>query len=205
MAERGKLFVIAAPSGAGKTSLVRALIQRMPQLRFSISYTTRPKRETEREGHDYFFVSPAEFSRMVANKEFLEHAQVYDNCYGTSRSQVDALLAAGENVLLEIDWQGARQVREAMPECRTIFVLPPSRAALEQRLHGRATDSDEVIARRLRDSIADMSHWNEFDYVVINDDFARATADLEAIARGKGEHLRAGRIEVQTLVRHLLG
>jgi guanylate kinase len=205
MAERGKLFVIAAPSGAGKTSLVRALIQRMPQLRFSISYTTRPKRETEQPGHDYFFVSPGEFNRMVANKEFLEHARVYDNCYGTSRSQVDALLAAGENVLLEIDWQGARQVREAMPECRTIFILPPSRAALEQRLRGRATDSDGVIARRLRDSIADMSHWNEFDYVVINDEFARATADLEAIARGTGEHLAAARIEVQTLVRHLLG
>jgi guanylate kinase len=205
MAERGKLFVIAAPSGAGKTSLVRALIQRMPQLRFSISYTTRAKRETEQAGRDYFFVSRGEFEQMVANKEFLEHAQVYDNCYGTSRSQVDALLAAGENVLLEIDWQGARQVREAMPECRTIFILPPSRAALEQRLRGRATDSDEVIARRLRDSIVDMSHWNEFDYVVINDDFARATAELEAIARGKGEHLTAGRIEIQTLVRHLLG
>jgi guanylate kinase len=205
MAERGKLFVIAAPSGAGKTSLVRALIERMPELRFSISYTTRSKRETEQHGRDYFFVTRNEFDRMVANNEFLEHAQVFDNAYGTSRAQVDQLLAAGENVLLEIDWQGARQVRAAMPECRTIFILPPSREALEHRLRGRATDSDEVIARRLRDSIADMSHWDEFDYVVINDDFTRATADLQAISRGAGQHLSARRSEVQTLVKRLLG
>ncbi len=202
---RGKLFVIAAPSGAGKTSLVRALMQRMPELRFSISYTTRRRRETEQNRRDYFFVDRAEFDRMVANGEFLEHAQVFDNCYGTSRAQVERMLAQGDNVLLEIDWQGAQQVRSAMPECRTIFILPPSRAALEQRLRGRGTDSDEVIARRLRDSIADMSHWHEFDYVVVNDDFERATADLEAIASGKGEHLVAGRSEIQTLVRSLLG
>jgi|HigsolmetaAR204D_1030405.scaffolds.fasta_scaffold00191_19 guanylate kinase len=203
--QRGKLFVIAAPSGAGKTSLVRALMQRMPQLRFSISYTTRPPRETERHGHDYFFVDRAEFERMVANGEFLEHAQVFDNCYGTSRKQVEDMLARGENVLLEIDWQGAQQVRRAMPECRSIFILPPSREALEQRLRGRATDSEAVIARRLRDSIADMSHWNEFDYVVVNDDFERATADLEAITQGRGEHLTASRPEIQTLIGQLLG
>lgn len=205
MAERGKLFVIAAPSGAGKTSLVRALIQRMPQLRFSVSYTTRRPRETEQEGRDYFFVAPEEFDRMIERGEFLEHAQVFDNCYGTSRPQVESHLEKGESVLLEIDWQGARQVRRAMPECRSIFILPPSRAALEQRLRGRATDSDETIARRLRDSIADMSHWNEFDYVVVNDDFARATADLETIASGQGEHLKADRSEIQTLARRLLG
>lgn len=202
---RGTLFVIAAPSGAGKTSLVRALMQRMPQLKFSISYTTRQRRETEQHGRDYFFVDRAEFDRMVANGEFLEHAQVFDNCYGTSRAQVDQMLAQGDNVLLEIDWQGAQQVRRTMPECRTIFILPPSRAALEQRLRGRATDSDEVIARRLRDSIADMSHWREFEYVVINDDFERATNDLEAIASGRGEHLKASRSEIQTLVQSLLG
>jgi guanylate kinase len=203
--ERGKLFVIAAPSGAGKTSLVRALIQRMPQLRFSISYTTRSRRETEQHGCDYFFIDHAEFDRMVANGEFLEHARVYDNCYGTSRAEVERILAKGENVLLEIDWQGAQQVRRAMPECRTIFILPPSRAALEQRLRARGTDSEEVIARRLRDSIADMSHWNEFEYVVVNEDFERATADLAAIIAGNGEHLIAGRSEIQTLVRSLLG
>jgi guanylate kinase len=205
MNSRGTLFVVAAPSGAGKTSLVRALIERMPQLRFSISYTTRRRRETEQHGRDYFFVERAEFDRMVAHGEFLEHAQVFDNCYGTARAQVESILAQGENVLLEIDWQGAQQVRAAMPECRSIFILPPSREALEQRLRGRATDSEEVIARRLRDSIADMSHWNEFDYVVINDDFARATRDLEAIAMGNGASLIGDRAEVQTLVRKLLG
>jgi guanylate kinase len=204
-AGRGKLFVIAAPSGAGKTSLVRALMARMPELRFSISYTTRQKRETEQHGRDYFFVTREAFERMVEQGEFLEHARVFDNYYGTSRAQVEAMLAAGDNVLLEIDWQGAQQIRRAMPECRTIFVLPPSRAALEERLRGRKTDSDDVIARRLRDSIADMSHWSEFDYVVVNDDFARATADLEAIIAGAGEHLRRDRSELQTLVRTLLG
>jgi guanylate kinase len=205
MSVRGTLFVVAAPSGAGKTSLVRALIKRMPQLRFSISYTTRRRRETEQHGRDYFFVERSEFDRMVASGEFLEHAQVFDNCYGTARAQVESILAQGENVLLEIDWQGAQQVRAAMPECRSIFILPPSREALEQRLRGRATDSEEVIARRLRESIADMSHWNEFDYVVINDDFERATSDLESIALGRGEGLTRERAEVQTLVRKLLG
>jgi guanylate kinase len=202
---RGKLFVIAAPSGAGKTSLVHALIQRQPSLKFSISYTTRKQRPTERHAHDYFFVDKVEFERMVAGGEFLEHARVFDNYYGTSRQQVEVSMNSGEDVLLEIDWQGAQQIRRALPECRSIFVLPPSREALEQRLRGRGTDSDEVIARRLRDSLADLSHWNEFDYVVINDDFARATADLEAIVAGRGEHLRRDRSELQTLLVRLLG
>jgi guanylate kinase len=201
---RGRLFVVAAPSGTGKTSLVRALMQRMPSLKFSISYTTRAKRETEQHGRDYFFVAKPEFERMIAAGEFLEHASVYGNFYGTSRSQVEAILAAGDNVLLEIDWQGAQQISGAMPERRSIFILPPSRAELETRLRGRKTDSEEVIARRLRESMADLSHWSEFDYVVINDDFERATADLAAIIHGKGEHLRRDRSEVTELVRGLL-
>lgn len=205
MQPRGKLFVIAAPSGAGKTSLVRALIRRQPGLRFSISYTTRKQRSAERNEHDYFFVDKPTFERMAAAGEFLEHAQVFDNCYGTSRAQVEALMNAGENVLLEIDWQGARQVRKALPECRSIFILPPSLQELERRLRSRATDSEEVIARRLRDSTADMSHWNEFDYVVVNRDFDRATAELEAIVTDRGEHLRRERNEIQTLLRELLG
>jgi guanylate kinase len=204
MAKRGKLFVIAAPSGAGKTSLVRALMERRPALRFSISYTTRKQRPNERHGHDYFFVDKPEFERMVAAGEFLEHARVFDNCYGTSRAQVQQLLQQGQDVLLEIDWQGAQQIRRALPECRSIFVLPPSLGALEQRLRGRGTDSDEVIARRLRDSIADLSHWNEFDYIVINDDFTRATEDLQAIVAGQGEHLRRDRAELQGLIARLL-
>jgi guanylate kinase len=202
---RGKLFVIAAPSGAGKTSLVRALMSRQPALRFSISYTTRRQRPTERDGHDYFFVGKPTFERMAAAGEFLEHAQVFDNYYGTSRLQVESLLNAGENVLLEIDWQGAQQVRGTLPECRSIFILPPSLQELERRLRNRATDSEEVIARRLRDSTADMSHWSEFDYVVVNRDFEQATADLEAIICGRGESLRRDRSEIQTLVRGLLG
>lgn len=202
---RGKLFVIAAPSGAGKTSLVRALMERVPSLRFSISYTTRKPRPNEQHGRDYFFVDHAEFERMVAAGEFLEHARVFDNYYGTSKPQVESMLADGENVLLEIDWQGAQQIRRALPECQSIFILPPSRAALEERLRGRNTDGDEVIARRLRDSIADMSHWCEFDYVVVNDDFARATAELQAIVAGQGASLRRDRSELQTLIRRLLG
>ena len=202
--KRGKLFVVAAPSGAGKTSLVRALMQRIPELKFSISYTTRPKRENEQHGRDYFFVEKTEFERMIAAGEFLEHANVYGNFYGTSRRQVDSMLEAGSNVLLEIDWQGAQQITRSMPERRAIFILPPSRSALEARLRGRGTDSEEVIARRLQASIADLSHWNEFDYVVINDDFEQATDDLEAIVRGQGEHLRRDRPEVAQLMRQLL-
>jgi guanylate kinase len=202
--QRGKLFVIAAPSGAGKTSLVRALMQRRPTLRFSISYTTRQQRPNERDGHDYFFVDKAQFERMVAAGDFLEHARVFDNYYGTSRSQVERILDASQDVLLEIDWQGAQQIRSTLPECRSIFVLPPSRAALEQRLRSRGTDSDEVIARRLRDSLADLSHWSEFDYIVVNDDFERATAELEAIVTGQGEHLRRDRAELRELLARLL-
>jgi guanylate kinase len=202
--EQGELFVVSAPSGAGKTSLVRALMQREPQLRFSISYTTRKQRPAEVDTQDYFFVARAEFERMVAAGEFLEHAQVFDNYYGTSRAQVEQMLRAGHNVLLEIDWQGARQIRRAMPECHSIFILPPSRAALEQRLRSRATDSHAVIQRRLRDSIADMSHWTEFDYVVINEDFELATSQLQQILNGAGQSLRRDRPELQGLLDTLL-
>jgi guanylate kinase len=202
---RGRLFVIAAPSGAGKTSLVRALVARRPALRFSISYTTRPQRPNEQDGRDYFFVDKQSFERMAADGEFLEYASVFDNYYGTSRAQVEQLLAAGENVLLEIDWQGAQQIRRSMPECRSIFILPPSRAALEQRLRGRGTDSDEVIARRLRDSIADMSHWDEFDDVVVNDDFEQASGELAAIVAGETQRYSRGRSELRTLLDRLLG
>lgn len=201
--ERGHLFVIAAPSGAGKTSLVRALIQRLPQLKFSISFTTRAKREKEVHGHDYFFVDKARFQEMIAAGAFLEHAQVFDNFYGTSRQQVDQLLAAGNDVLLEIDWQGAQQIRRAMPECQTIFILPPSCAELERRLRGRGTDSEEVIARRLRDSIADMTHWNEFDFVVVNEEFERATQELESIVKGNGGALRRDRPAIEQLAAEL--
>jgi guanylate kinase len=201
---RGRLFVIAAPSGAGKTSLVKALLARMPELHVSVSHTTRNKRPTEEHGREYYFVSVPEFQSLVDKDEFLEHARVFDNYYGTGRKPVEAQLARGLDVVLEIDWQGAQQVRRALPECKTIFILPPSRSALEERLRNRATDSNEVIERRLRDAVGDMTHWREFDYVVVNDDFEHAVTDLMRIVAGNGEGLRAGRPELQPLLAELL-
>jgi guanylate kinase len=192
--------VIAAPSGAGKTSLVRALMQREPALGFSISCTTRTRRESEVHGRDYFFVRHDEFERMAADGEFLEHARVFDNRYGTPRRQVEEALAAGRSLILEIDWQGAQQVRRVLPECVTIFILPPSRAELERRLRGRGTDTEAVIQRRLADAVADMQHWSEFDYVVVNDQFERAVDDLQAIVHGDGAASAATRPQLPELV-----
>jgi len=182
-----RLFVIAAPSGAGKTTLVKALTTRNPSLRFSISYTTRPQRRNEAHGVDYLFVDKEEFDRLRSADALLESAEVFDNFYGTSREQVEKHLDDGHHVILEIDWQGAQQVREAMPECVTVFILPPSREELERRLRNRGTDSDEVIERRLRDSLSDMSHWNEFDYAIFNDDLDEAVADLESVLAGTND------------------
>ncbi len=204
MAGAATLFVIAAPSGAGKTTLVKAVVERNPDLKFSISYTTRPKRNTEEHGRDYFFVDKPAFDRLKAEGELLESAEVFDNFYGTSRSQVEKHLAAGHHVILEIDWQGAQQVREAMPECVTIFILPPSRPELERRLRGRRTDSDKVIERRLRDALCDMSHWDEFDHVIINDDLDQATLDLEAVFAGRGEASRAQNPALAEQVKNIL-
>jgi guanylate kinase len=201
---RGKLFVIAAPSGAGKTSLVKALLASEPRVRLSVSHTTRRRRPTEQDGREYHFVAPAEFQGLVDGGQFLEHARVFDNFYGTSRAFVEEQLAAGHDVLLEIDWQGAQQVRTRMPECVSIFILPPTRRALAERLARRATDTKEVIARRLADAAADMSHYREFDYVVVNDDFGRAEEDLRHIIAGRGEGLRADRPELAPLMAELL-
>jgi guanylate kinase len=199
-----RLFVISAPSGAGKTSLVKALLQRLPGLKVSISHTTRPPRPNEQHGREYYFVSIGEFERMVAEGAFLEHARVFDNYYGTSLPQLREKLAAGHDVILEIDWQGARQVRQAAPGCCSIFILPPSLEALKTRLNGRGTDSPEVIARRLADAVADMSHWREFDYVVVNDDFDRAVDELADIIAGRGGALRKDRPELAPLLANLL-
>jgi guanylate kinase len=201
---RGRLFVIAAPSGAGKTSLVEALLRRKPDLQVSTSYTTRPMRPTEEADREYHFISIPEFQQLVVQGQFLEYAQVFDNYYGTGRRPVETELARGNNVVLEIDWQGAQQVRKALAECVTVFILPPSRDALEDRLRKRQTDSEQVIARRLRDAVGDMSHWNEFDYVVVNDDFDRAVSDLVRIVDGKGDALDAQRPELQGLLAALL-
>ena len=183
--ERGHLFVIAAPSGAGKTTLVHRLLRENRNLRFSVSYTTRPRRSTETNGVDYHFVLPEVFQTMVDAGDFLEHANVFDYQYGTSKTKVEALLNKGHNVMLEIDWHGAQQVRKHMPDCRSIFIMPPSVDELKRRLTSRGSDSPAVIERRFRDAIEDMSHWQEFDYTVINEDLEKAAAELSAIIRGK--------------------
>ncbi|TLY52212.1 MAG: guanylate kinase [Gammaproteobacteria bacterium] len=202
--KRGRLFVISAPSGAGKTTLVKALLQSEPRLRLSVSHTTRKMRPTESQGREYHFVTLAEFERRVAAGEFLEHARVFDNFYGTSREFVEEQLRQGHDVVLEIDWQGAQQVRRALPRCVTIFILPPSRAALAERLARRATDTPEVIARRLADAAADMAHYREFDYLIVNDDFTQAVGDLRRIVAGRGEDLSSARPELAPLLQELL-
>ena len=204
MSNKARLFVIAAPSGAGKTTLVKELVERKPGLRFSISYTTREKRVTEVEAKDYFFVPEAEFQKLQEKGELLESALVFDNHYGTSRSQVEQHLSNGHHVILEIDWQGAQQVRQSKPDCITIFILPPSRDELERRLRDRRTDSDTVIERRLNDALGDMSHWNEFDYVIINDDLTLAVTELESVINGEGEANRAGNESLQARVEKII-
>jgi len=200
----GRLYVIAAPSGAGKTSLVKALMEREPRMRFSVSYTTRAARPNEVEGRDYHFVTRVRFEEMAARGEFLEHARVFDNFYGTSLQTVQSELRDGHLLLLEIDWQGARQVRSRLPAARSIFILPPTRRALEERLRARSTDSEAVIERRLRDAAQDLAHWTEFDYVVFNDQFERAVADLLAIVQQRGDELAATRPEVARFAAELL-
>lgn len=200
-----KLFVIAAPSGAGKTTIVKALVARNPELRFSISYTTRQKRRTEVDGVDYLFVDIENFERLRDEGELLEFAEVFDNFYATSRSQVEKHLAEGQDVILEIDWQGAQQVRESMPECVTIFILPPSLEELERRLRDRRTDSSEVIERRLRDALSDMAHWDEFDHVIINDQLEQAVTDLENVLAGEGNASATANVALRRAVSRIIG
>jgi guanylate kinase len=179
----GNLLIVAAPSGAGKSSLVNALLESDARLVLSISHTTRTPRPGERDGEWYHFIDQETFDRQAGENAFLEYARVFDHCYGTSAAAVNALLDEGRDVILEIDWQGARQVRAARPECHSIFILPPSLEVLQTRLKRRATDSAEVIARRMRDARSEISHWQEFDFLVVNDDFDTALADLRAIIR----------------------
>src|SRR5260370_10322796 len=202
--DRGRLYVVSAPSGAGKTSLVKALMEREPRIRFSVSYTTRTPRPNEIPGRDYHFVTMERCAAMAAHGEFLEHAQVFDNCYGTGVRAVEEALAIGEQLLLEIDWQGAAQVRARLPEARSIFILPPSRGSLEQRLNARSTDTDAVIQPRLKDAARGIAHWSEFDYAGINERFDQALEDLLAIVEDRGSHLIARRPEVVRLAAELL-
>jgi len=177
----GTLYIFSAPSGAGKTSLVKALLESSQQLVVSVSHTTRAMRPGEEEGVHYHFIDVPAFQEMIESDQFLEHAQVFDNFYGTAQKSIEQQLAAGQDVILEIDWQGARQVRHRIPGTVSVFILPPSRVELERRLSERGTDSDEVVARRMRDAVSEMQHYAEYDYLVINDDFQLALADLRSI------------------------
>jgi len=187
----GVLFVVSAPSGAGKTSLLRALIPTDARLRLSVSHTTRGARPGEQDGTHYHFVDRPRFEAMVAAGEFLEHARVFDNLYGTAERSVRDVLGANFDVVLEIDWQGARQVRARFAEAVSVFIVPPSVEALRQRLSGRGQDSAEIIDRRMRDARSELSHFGEYDYLVVNDDFDEALADLRAIVGA--ERLRLAR------------
>lgn len=178
---RGTLFIVAAPSGAGKSSLVNAVLAKEPGIALSISFTSRAPRPGERHAQHYHFVSKEEFVRMVAAGDFFEHAQVHGDYKGTARQSVEPQLAAGKDVLLEIDWQGARQVREQVPDCISVFILPPSRDALQTRMRNRGQDSEETIARRLAAAREEMSHYDEFDFVIVNEHFDAAAAELRAI------------------------
>lgn len=177
----GRLYIISAPSGAGKTSLVKALIESTSGIELSVSYTTRAKRPGEQEGVHYYFVDDEQFQSLVNEGVFLEHARVFDHYYGTSQRKINDRLQSGTDVILEIDWQGAQQVRKLIPQTTGIFILPPSKSALEERLQSRGQDSDEVIARRMQDAVNEISHYAEFDYLVINDNFDTALQELKSI------------------------
>lgn len=203
-AAAGTLYCVSAPSGAGKTSLVKALIEDLEDVQVSVSHTTRAPRPGEQDGVDYNFVSAQVFESMVAEGQFLEYARVFDNSYGTSRRWVEQRLTSGTDVILEIDWQGARTVRAAFPDCVGVFVLPPSRAALQARLDARGQDSAEVIGQRMAQAVAEMMHYHEYDYVVINDDFSLALWQLRAIFVAQRQRLAVQRVRQAALLAELL-
>ncbi|MCW8931682.1 MAG: guanylate kinase [Gammaproteobacteria bacterium] len=177
----GMLYIISAPSGAGKTSLVKALLEETDLIEVSVSYTTRAKRPGEREGVDYHYVTKATFEQMIAEEQFIEHAEVFGNYYGTSKRQIKEKLKAGIDIILEIDWQGAQQVRTQFDCCTNVFILPPSREELLSRLQERGQDSSDVIDARMNESIAQMSHYKEFEYLIVNDQFSHALGELKAL------------------------
>jgi guanylate kinase len=197
---KGTLYIISAPSGAGKTSLVKKLVVEETELVVSTSHTTRKMRPGEQNGVDYYFTEQATFKSMIESGAFLEHAQVFDNFYGTSQQHVELQLLAGKDVILEIDWQGARQVRTLIPDVVSIFVLPPSTAVLRQRLEARGQDDKTVIERRMRDAVSEMSHYAEYDYMVVNDDFDQALQQLRCIIRAN----RQRQLRQQSVLGHLL-
>lgn len=200
----GTLFVIAAPSGAGKTSLVRGLLKSENDLVVSISHTTRPRRPGEEDAVDYHFVDQQQFGELVKQKAFLEHAMVFGHSYGTSRQWVEAKLQKGVNVILEIDWQGAEQVQQHMPNCVTIFIVPPSKQALRNRLDARAQDSTVVINARMAAAEKELKHYHEFNYLVVNDIFQQALSDLKAIIRSQRLLREKQQIKHAELIKELL-
>lgn len=200
----GTLYIISAPSGAGKTSLVKALLDQSKNIGVSVSHTTRAKREGEQDGVDYHFTDQKLFISMVEKGEFLEHAQVFDNYYGTAIANIEAKLKQGEDVILEIDWQGAAQVRKQLPYSVNIFILPPSQKALQERLRGRGQDSDEIIARRMRDAKSETSHYSEYDYLVVNDDFDDALIELNSIIVARRCRYNAQTQHLTALLKELL-
>ena len=201
---RGNLFILSAPSGAGKSSLINALLKKHADMKVSVSHTTRAPRPGENNAEHYHFVSVDEFKALIAKDDFFEWAQVFDNYYGTSKQAIEEQLAAGIDVFLDIDWQGARQVREIMDDVKTIFILPPSKQELEQRLNNRGQDSAEIIAGRMAQAQSETSHYNEYDYVVVNDDFDSALCDLETIVIAQRLTLKAQTTRHQTLINELL-
>ena len=204
MTTTGNLYIISAPSGAGKTSLVKKLIATVENLIVSVSHTTRQSREGEIHGKDYFFVPVEDFRAMQNDNAFLESAQVFDNFYGTAKKTVETNLAQGDDVILEIDWQGAKQVRDLMPNSYSIFILPPSTHILRERLEGRGKDSVEIIDRRMQDAVAEMSHYGEFDYLVVNDDFNIALNELESIIIANRLQQKSRAIKLKSLIHDLL-
>ncbi len=205
MSNEGRLFVVAAPSGAGKTSLVNALVADDPLLVISVSFTTRPARPGEKDGRHYHFTDSDTFERMIRNEEFLEHARVYGHRYGTHRGTTEALLEDGRDVILEIDWQGARQVRASFPACHSVFILPPSLEALRHRLGDRGQDSEDVIEGRMRKARAEISHCGEFEHVIVNDRFEQALAELGEVIRHCREGLPWREESHEELLAELLG
>jgi guanylate kinase len=202
---RGSLLIVAAPSGAGKTSLVNALLEADARLALSVSHTTRPPRPGERDGEHYHFVDERAFQQLVREDAFAEHALVFGHHYGTHAGFVQDQLQRGLDVILEIDWQGAQQVREAFPECRSVFVLPPSLADLRRRLALRGTDSEDVIHQRMPQARAEISHWREFDYLVVNDHFETALEDLQALLRSLRLTQQRQQVDNAELLAELLG
>ena len=201
---KGTLYIVAAPSGAGKTSLVTELVESTRHITVSVSHTTRPMREGEKDGVNYNFISVDEFQHMIGQGTFLEHAEVFGNFYGTSQAWVEQQLDQGMDVILEIDWQGAQQVRRQMPDAIGIFILPPSQKELHKRLTGRGQDGEDVIAYRMAKAVSEMSHYNEFDYIVINDDFDDALFDLKAVIRSQRLSLEFQQGYRQDLIKDLL-